>query len=788
MRKLWRGAAVLLVCAAMLAMFSGCGSRPDDAQNSNAPGGEPSGLVWVSEFKKLSGVEGYIEYPVFSGGKVCFSQNDYDEKTAAWTSSLWSADLSSGEVVKLEGYVQGQPPEGYDDGYFSITGLSAAPDGGLWVAERISTTKFNLPEGFDETTQDRYQYAEEYTHNSLRHLDAEGAELGTIDLNEVEQAVQAASQSGGDMYGSTSYMSGMAADSEGNLCLLYGQSTVALLSAEGELLWCNMPGGWWEQVLTLPDGSLAIYGSGDGGTVLRPVDFEKRGFGEDIDLPMNAYNLRMGGGGYLVSYIDSSCVYGLNAETGEAVQLASLVNCDVDEDNVNSMYITDEGEIVCLLYSYDNDSAELVRLTQKDASEIPPVTTLRLACLNLNYDLRKMVLDFNRSNSGVRIEVADYSQYNTEEDYSAGVTKLNAEIISGNVPDIFVADELPIEQYGAKDYLFDLYQLIDSDPELEREDFFPNILKAMESDGKLYSIAPTFGIASLVGNSEVVGEDMGWTLQDMMAVIDAHPEAQYVIEPYYTKSNILQTMLTLNLGEYVDWETGECSFDGQDFLDLLNFCEMFPENYEQTGYESTPALISSGRQLLAEFSATDFESFQMYEAMFGGKLAFKGYPTSEGVGNIVIPTGSRLSISSACKDVDAAWQFVRTMLLDDYYTGEQYYRVSGYPLNMTGYASLEAKAMEKQYETDPETGEQVEVSTSGWSWDDFYVDIYAMTEEQSQQLRELIASAERTYSYDLNIMQIVIEECSDFFSGAKTAGQTAELIQDRASTYVNEQR
>lgn len=78
------------------------------------------------------------------------------------------------------------------------------------------------------------------------------------------------------------------------------------------------------------------------------------------------------------------------------------------------------------------------------------MTTLRLACNYLGYDLRKEILDFNRSNSGVRIEVTDYSQYNTEEDYTAGLTKLNTEIISGNVPDLFIADELPIEQYGAK--------------------------------------------------------------------------------------------------------------------------------------------------------------------------------------------------------------------------------------------------------------------------------------------------------------------------------------------------
>lgn len=63
-----------------------------------------------------------------------------------------------------------------------------------------------------------------------------------------------------------------------------------------------------------------------------------------------------------------------------------------------------------------------------------------------------------------------------------------------------------------------------------------------------------------------------------------------------------------------------------------------------------------------------------------------------------------------------------------------------------------------------------------------------MTEEQAQQLEELIASVDRSYSYDQNIMDLVTEECADFFAGNRTAEQAASLIQDRVSTYVNERR
>ena len=76
-------------------------------------------------------------------------------------------------------------------------------------------------------------------------------------------------------------------------------------------------------------------------------------------------------------------------------------------------------------------------------------TTLTLAAQYLGSDLRADVLNFNRSSDKYRIEVTDYSEFNTEDDYTAGLTRLNTEIISGNTPDILAVSGLPIEQYAA---------------------------------------------------------------------------------------------------------------------------------------------------------------------------------------------------------------------------------------------------------------------------------------------------------------------------------------------------
>ena len=783
-----RFAAFLLTAALIVGLLSGCGSTEKE-QTTDVPGQEATGLVWTSEFTDLGSAAGYVSNVSFAGGKFYFNTSDYDEEAQRSVEKLWCVDAASGTMSQLTGYAPPAAAQESEDSYSYINSVAAAENGDLLVSETVGMTTFNLPEGFSGTEEEKYEHAEYSSTDYLRLLDSTGAEKGAIDLTAAAEAVTQKLQGQDDMWGSSNNLSYMCAGPDGSALLMYNQHIAVLVDAQGQVQLCEDLGNWWDAPVVLPDGRPAFHGHEGDGSVLRPFNFETKSFDEDISLPYAAYQLYPSAGSYSFCYIDSSTLYGYDIDTQTSTKLALLINCDIDESSLRSVFMDENDELICLLSDYSSDKTELARVKQVDAASLPKVTTLRLACNYINQDLSSQVLNFNRANKDVRIEVVDYSQFNTEDNYSAGVTKLNTEIISGNVPDIFVSDQLPIEQYAAKGLLCDLYTLIDSDSELSRESFIPNILKAMETDGKLYSIASAFGIMSLVGNADVVGEEMGWTLQEMMDVINAHPEVQYVLDPGATKAAMLQSMLALNLDEYVDWATGECGFNGQDFIDVLNFCNMFPEeyNYDSNNYESTPALVSSGRQLLATFSANDFDSFQMYEAMFGGHLAFKGFPSAEGSGNVITPTGSSLSISATCKDTDAAWRFVRAMLVEDYYSNENHY-IYGYPINQAAFDAAVAKAMEKQYETDPETGEKVEVSTGGWGWDDFYIEVYAMDEEQEAQLRELIGSVDRCYSYDQNIMDLVTEESADFFAGAKTAEQAASLIQDRVSTYVNERR
>lgn len=96
----------------------------------------------------------------------------------------------------------------------------------------------------------------------------------------------------------------------------------------------------------------------------------------------------------------------------------------------------------------------LVVLNRVDAASIQKKTELTLACFGLDYNLRSQIVKFNRSSADYRIVVKDYSEYATDDDYNAGLTKLNTEIISGSVPDLIANNmQMPIRQYAAKGLL-----------------------------------------------------------------------------------------------------------------------------------------------------------------------------------------------------------------------------------------------------------------------------------------------------------------------------------------------
>lgn len=706
-----------------------------------------------------------------------------------YTMGLYSIKTDGSGYTQLADYVAPAKPEG-DYGYVNLNKICADSEGNLWVAESVSQTIFDLPEGFDEATQDPWEYyVRDENTNYIRKLSPTGAELGVIDLTPYVEIPE-----GEDAEYYHFYVGDMNTDAQGNVYVSDGNSTVFVANNNCEYQFKLSVDGWLNAFVPLKDGSVAISTNdrNSGDMKLMAVDLNAKAWGAEKKMPNDAWNISSGGTAYDFCYTDGSSLYGYNMSTETETKVLTWLNCDINSDNVQYSTILDDGNVFVISRDWSRESGnnnyEIITLVKTPRSEVKEKTILTMATLWLDYNVRNQILSFNKSNPDYRIEIKDYSEYSTEEDWNAGLTKLNTEIISGVVPDIIDVSQLPYQQYAAKGLLEDIYPYLESDPEYSKEDFVQSIIKAAEIDGKLYQIMSGFQVMSVIGSPSVVGTEMGWTMAEMQDIINQHPEADLPFGMYMTRESVLQYFCMLNMDDYMDWSTGQCSFNSDEFKNLLTFAKSFPSNEEfsnsMNGEEWVDpyTLIQEGRQLFNLFSASDFNSFQYDKASFGGSITFKGLPCSDKSGNVASFNGG-LAMTTSCKNKEGAWQFMRTMLSEETQQNQWYF-----PIMQKVYDEKLAEAMKQEYTTD-ENGNKIPVSHGGMSYGNGQtVEFYAITKEEADQFNAMINSVTKVYSNDTSLINLITEDAAAFFAGEKDVNQTADIIQSRMNIYINEQR
>lgn len=174
-------------------------------------------------------------------------------------------------------------------------------------------------------------------------------------------------------------------------------------------------------------------------------------------------------------------------------------------------------------------------------------------------------------------------------------------------------------------------------------------------------IPKSFTLSTIVGKTSEVGDKKGWTIDDIIAYAGQHEGAS--LFEGMTKSGMLYTLLAYDLDSYIDWETGKCSFDSEDFQKVLEFVNTFPEEYDwQNDDRSTPAKIQSGEVLLNMTGIYQLNSIQEEEAMFGEPVTYIGYPTSGGGSGTYMQASELYAITAKSSNKDGAWAFIENYL------------------------------------------------------------------------------------------------------------------------------
>ena len=814
--KLTKRLTALLLTAVMALGLAACGGGESAAPGKAEATPTPE-YAYTSEYKtvELGEDEWFSAQCVTDKGfygtqSVVTGQRALEEgETLEWEGQLDIREERlfllgfDGSMTQVEGYETPAytPTEGREGGCY-LRAMTPMPDGGFLQLIEQDENWNEAPEGVEEYSEEWYNYSQYEEKQFIRTLDADGKELNMVELD-----VQPIIDEQGYFY---PYQVAVTADGK---LLSGGDGGIFVFDIEtgkydfrlGEDV------NWVERLIPLPDGSIGAAYYRDNGMEFSRIDLDTHQFGESVEVNGELNRAVGGSGDYLLYYTNGTNFYGLRAD-GESEKLFNWISCDVNSDDVNFYTVRDDGTVVGLVNEYnektERSTTSLVTLTKRPYSELPQKQVLTLATQGLGWNDRRAIIAFNRSSKDTRIEVLDYSEYTDyENDFddegngeAGGLVKLRTEIMAGNMPDILDLSGMPVRQLAAKGLLADLYPLLDADTELSREDLFPNVLAALENDGKLVSTASNFYIMTTVGSSRVVGDEPGWTYQELLDALSTMPEDCDIFDVYTTRDQVLQHCLSLDMSKYVDWNSGKVSFESQDFADMLEFATRFPEKFDYENYEWSEEddpnkRVMAGKQMLMTVYLSSFDDINYYQYVFGGDVdgyTFVGFPCSEGVGNM-LNVQSGYGISASCADKQAAWQFVRTFLTEDYQDQYSYQ----FPTNVHSFDKVRTKAMTPEYEKDengnikldPETGEKVQISRGGMGWgEDDYVEFFALTEEQVAKVDELIADTTRLFDNNNAIFQIVKEQSAAFFAGQKSAEDVAKLVQSKANIYVNEQR
>ena len=801
-RMMKRGAALLLALTLTLGLAA-CGKDKDNGTE------QLTGKVYVPEFLDFNLDVEYISGGCATGDAVYLmgSKSQEREETDPATGeilyyydeiySLYRIPLDGSEPVKLEAYQPTALPEGAE-GNVGVGSITAADDGTVWLTEHVGVYTFDLPESFNPENDDKWNYHTYEESIIRRQLDASGNEISRVDFSDLPGKL------------GVEYVYSSLFDRAGNL---YAVTETEIIMLDPQLnkifsVACEDIAG---SPTLLSNGRLGLLNyiydeeKETGAWTMKTVDPEAQDWGEEYTLPENAYNAYPGGGEYLFYYQNGDSIYGYKAGAAEGEKIFSWIDSDINRSNMEFFSFLPDGRVVVVTREWrsDNSKVELAIMTATDRSQLPEKTTLTYAAMYLGYDVRSQIIEFNKTSDKYRIEVRDYSEFATAEDSSAGLTRLNTEIVAGNVPDMLETSSIPLRQYAAKGLLEDLWPYIENDTDIGgRAGVMEHVLNAAEQDGKLYEIFTNFAIRTVAGPKNIVGDRMSWTLADLQEALAKMPEGCAIFTQTDTKHDMLSNVMAQNADSFVDWSTGQCRFDSEDFKSLLAFCNSFPAEYDwensQDEWEAPYTRIISGKQMLTSvyFSQLRWD-FLENDGLFKnqGGAAFIGYPREDGGVGSSFTTSSGIAMSATCKDKEGAWSFMRTRLLPQSTDEGDARYWNNFPVNRADFDKMVEEAMTVQYEQDEngqplldENGQPIEIKETWWISDDLQLEQGAVTQEQYDRFMALYNAVDSVYYFDEAIYDIVADMAGAYFAGDRSLDDTAAQIQSRVTLYVNENR
>lgn len=714
----------IISCLLILLMplsLSACGEAVESEQGSQGSMSEETGYI-LSHYQKLPESVTHISRCFLEGDKIylcCWEEAD--PENAAYYAATIYIDGSGFQKLSLE----------HTD---EAIMLDIAPDGqgGLWC--------LFLTSGGEETSS--------YT---LCGFDSKGRLTLEKPLNAFLEEAGALRYAGRDVY--------LTADGEGNLCVTVKSSKTYcfLFDRDGNALFSLYDNWYTFSAITTADGQfLACITTGSEDYYLLPIDMETRNWDYSKRVSLGTVSNVFSGANDACYYLyDASGFYSGDFESGRKVQLFNWSNLGLANGDSHICPLSDGRFAVVAGISNQMGTISYEFCIVEPGED--QRTVLTMFSVQPDNSLLEAVALFNKSNDAYKVELTSTfslgDQSVSADDWNNAVTNFNTRLMAGDVPDLIDLNNLAVERYAIAGYLEDLYPYLENDPTIDLDDYFDNVFTALSIRGELPYITSSVYILTMFADANVVGNARSWTVDEYIALKNSGRIITSGLEP----SQFLEMLLTADT-RFVNWQTGECSFDSDAFIDLLELCKSMADS------EMTGQIVPEGSQANCRYAnIISVMDTAWFNSLFGGNASPIGFPnTGEGALHALRPA-NKIGISTACQYKDGAWAFVRSFL-------EPTLQESGwyFPYLKSSFEKIASAAMDGN------------IMWTGGGHDT------EITKADIELTREILSSAEYSTNGDEGLIEVVLTQAEDYFTGTKTAQETAAAIQSRAELYVGE--
>lgn len=343
-------------------------------------------------------------------------------------------------------------------------------------------------------------------------------------------------------------------------------------------------------------------------------------------------------------------------------------------------------------------------------------------------------------------------------------TQIMAELMAGKGPDILYVSRFDMALLQDMGLLADLNSLI---PQETLNELWPGVIQMGTLDGKLAGLPGNITLASGMAVARDTWSKDTWQLEDIISLMADgslenavfYPYAKTYFQPLGTANTLIQYSLEDSF--LIDWEKRESHFEDERFIRLLEITRDRKDSLS----DDMESWFHSGKST-AFFHIGSYHSIYHFGDFTDSAAGnYVGFPTTGRCGNYMESPGM-LVVNANAKNAEGIGVYL------DYFLGKDIQHI----------CDNEHTLSVRRFST-----EEIEQSSDGdylWRGEKLSV-----MEDGSTSLHRAITFLENCVpapAQHPELLTIISEELDAYYSGDKSARQTAEIIDSRIQVYLDE--